>query len=489
VELVPTVVELGTGMYAPYIGNIFYNPAVHVEGSEGRSFLRSTHHTYDIIQIYSNHTSSSIAEGNGALSPVYLQTAEAYQEYFSHLAPGGVLQINHHLYPRMITTAALAWKRMGRGDFSRHVALFFSPSQLTLPTLLIKMQPWTRAEIDELGRFLAPPESPANERLILMENPLDPGKNFLSTDFYSGDFPAALAATLPVDYTPRTDDSPYFGFMRKSIRLVVPDAARYVDPGSAYIVNLSLLRGVIPMDLIHLIMTAIAAAFFVVIFIFVPLRFSQVGRQQRAAAVPLLLYFSCLGAGFITLELVLVQKFMQVIGSPLYTYSTVIFSMLLAAGIGSAASEKLGIGTRRRWTVPFAGVLASGLLLVLLYPWLSQVALALPLAARVLVSGLMIFPVGFFLGMPFPLGILAIERQPRGAVAWAWGMNGLFTAVGGLLSVVVSLRFGFNVTILMALGLYVVALAVFRTMRDKARYPSQDAASEEAATPNGRQPG
>ena len=83
-----------------------------------------------------------------------------------------------------------------------------------------------------------------------------------------------------------------------------------------------------------------------------------------------------------------------------------------------------------------------------------------------MVSALMLFPLGFFLGMPFPLGILAIEHQPRGAIAWAWGMNGLFTVIGGLTSVIVSLEVGFNLTIICALVLYGCALAVFRKMRD-----------------------
>jgi hypothetical protein len=78
----------------------------------------------------------------------------------------------------------------------------------------------------------------------------------------------------------------------------------------------------------------------------------------------------------------------------------------------------------------------------------------------------MIFPLGFFLGMPFPLGILAIEHQPRGAVAWAWGMNGLFTVIGGLASVLGGLEIGFNFTIVIALALYGCALAVYRKMRD-----------------------
>ncbi len=465
VELVPTVVNLATGLYSPYIGDIFHNPAVHPHAGEGRSFLRSTDKKYDIIQIYSNHTSSSIAQGSGALAPVYLQTEEAYEEYFSHLTPNGVLHINHYGFPRMISTAALAWKKMGRTDFRKHVALFFSPSELTLPTLLIKMTPWTPEEIASLSAYLAPPELDEKDRLVLMENPIDPSKSFLSDDFYSGSFPPELAERMPVDFTPRTDDNPYFSQFRKHIRPIKSDPKTFVDPGTAYMLNASLLKG-LPMDQIHLWITAGASAIFALLFILLPLRFSKVGREEGATALPLLAYFSCLGAAFITLELVFIQKFMQLIGSPLYTYSTVIFMMLLGAGIGSAASERLGINSQRRWAVPFIAIMAIGLALVLLYPPIAEMALSLPLGGRIAVSGLMIFPLGFFLGMPFPLGILAIEHQPRGAVAWAWGMNGLFTVIGGLASVIGGLELGFNFTIIIALALYGCALAVYRKMRD-----------------------
>jgi spermidine synthase len=464
-ELVPTVVELATGLYSPYIGDIFHNPAVHPHAAEGRSFLRSTDRHYDIIQIYSNHTSSSIAQGSGALSPVYLQTEEAYEEYFSHLTPNGVLHINHYGFPRMISTAALAWKKMGRTDFRTHVAVYFSPSELTLPTLLVKMSPWTAQEIAELNTYLAPPEIDEKDRLVLMENPLDPGKSFLSDDFYSGNFPSQLAERMPVDFTPRTDDNPYFSQFRKHIRPIKEDPKNFVDPGTAYMLNASLLHG-IPMDQVHLWITAGASALFALLFILVPLKFSKVGREEGATALPLLTYFSCLGAGFITLELVFIQKFMQLIGSPLYTYSTVIFTMLLGAGIGSAASERLGISSQRRWAVPFVAIIAVGLALVAVYPWLAKMGLSLPVGGRILVAALMIFPLGFFLGMPFPLGILAIEHQPRGAIAWAWGMNGLFTVIGGLLSVFIGLELGFNYSIVIALALYGCALAVYRKMRD-----------------------
>ena len=465
VELVPTVVNLATGLYSPYIGDIFHNPAVHPHAGEGRSFLRSTDRKYDIIQIYSNHTSSSIAQGSGALAPIYLQTAEAYEEYFSHLTPNGVLHINHYGFPRMIATAALAWKKMGRTDFRKHVVLFFSPSELTLPTLLIKMTPWTPEEVASLSTYLAPPEIELKDRLVLTENPLDPSKSFLSDDFYSGSFPSELAERMPVDDTPRTDDNPYFSQFRKHLGVLKEDPKLFVDPGTAYGLNVALNHG-IPMDQIHLWITAGASFIFALLFIFLPLRFSKIGKEEGTAALPLLTYFSCLGAAFITLELVFIQKFMQLIGSPLYTYSTVIFTLLVAAGIGSAASERLGINSRQRWAMPFVAIMVIGLALILLYAPIAQAGLALPLAGRIAVATVLIFPLGFFLGMPFPLGILAIENQPRGAVAWAWGMNGLFTVIGGLASVLGGLEIGFNFTIVIALALYGCALLVYRKMRD-----------------------
>jgi hypothetical protein len=167
---------------------------------------------------------------------------------------------------------------------------------------------------------------------------------------------------------------------------------------------------------------------------------------------------------------------MHLIGSPLYTYSTVIFTMLFSAGVGSAASERLGIGTRRRWAIPFSAILAIGLALVEFYPSLARVALALPVAGRILASAAMIFPLGFFLGMPFPLGVLAIANQPRGAIAW--GMNGLFTVVGGFLSLVLSVIYGFNFAVLLALGLYLVAFVTFAKLRDM--QPSRAAQAETA---------
>ena len=466
VELVPTVVELGEGKYSNYIGDIFHNPAVHVEAGEGRSFVRHSHKLYDIIQIYSNHTNSSIEQGTGAIMPVYLQTAEAYEDYFTHLTANGILHVNHYAYPRMITTAALAWKRLGRTDFASHVVVYALASQPTLPTMLIKMQPWTSAEIDDLNSFLIQPGADPKDQMKMVENPLDPSKSFLSPDFYSGDFPDEVASKTLVAVTPRTDDKPYFAMNRKHLGMLTPDAAHFLDVGSAWGINSqSIATKGVPMDIIHLVLTGIASLFYIVVFVLVPLRSSSIGKQKDIGAGSLITYFSCLGAGFITIEIVFIQKFTHLIGSPLYTYAAVLFTVLIGAGIGSAASERFGITAQRRWMIPFVMILVLGGALVAAYPALANLALELPIVGRILAAAAMMFPVAFFLGMPFPLGILAIANKPRPVVAWAWGMNGLFTVVGGFLSMLISMAYGFNVAITFALGLYAVAFAVFKRLQ------------------------
>jgi hypothetical protein len=466
VELVSAVVKLGTGAYSAYIGNVFKHPSVTVQAGEGRSFLRQSKERFGIIQSFSVYTSSSIGQGAGALSPAYLQTAEAYEEYFSHLKPDGILQINHHYYPRMITTAAKAWKDMGRTDFQRHVAVFVSPAHMSLPAVLIKMTPWTKNEIAELQEFLRPPERDLEMTYTLVENPVETEKSFLSQEFYSGRFPDSLDAKIPINLSPVTDDVPFFSNIRKRLAKVAPDPDSFVDQATAGLLNRQLKRGVIPMDKIFLYLVTALSIVFVLLFVFVPLRFSAVGRQQGARITPLLVYFSCLGAGFIIIELIYIQQFMRLIGSPLYTYSTVIFTMLVAAGIGSLSSMRLGVDPARRWQVPFAAVIALGVATLGLQDWLFHFGLAFGVVGRALFAAVLIFPIGFFLGMCLPLGVLAIERRPQGAIAWAWGMNGVFTVAGGVASVYLSFALGFANTLLIAIALYAVAFLVFPVMRD-----------------------
>ncbi len=458
IELVGSVVDMGKGLYGNFTGNLFNDPKVNNQKGEGRSFLRSSDKRYDIIQIMSNHTSSSIASGTGAMATTYLQTVEAYKEFFSHLKDDGMLHINHHIYPRMITTAAKAWKEMGLGDFQKHVVVIDAPGIVNyLPTMLVSMQPWQAEDVTRAGQFVG------GQQVVV--NPVDQQSSALPAVFFSGDLPDSIKDKAGFRLEASTDNQPYFNFLRKTLSTIKADNDTFVDTTTEGLLN-SQMRDGVPLDLVHLFVTGLIAVLFSAVFIFIPWFFSGIRRESSSTRMASLVYFSMLGAGFILLELVFVHIFMKLIGYPLYTYSAVVFAFLLGAGLGSYFSEFFGLHRGTRWRLPFIMIVLYGIVFMLTHQQLFDMALGLSLLGRVSASVAMIVPLAFFLGMPFPLGILQIRENPRGAIAWAWAMNGLFTTIGGMASVLISMFFGFKMAVWVALACYVVALLVYRRLKD-----------------------
>lgn len=455
VELVGAVVDLGKKEYAEYTGNLFLHSAVSLYVDEGRNFLRANQSNYDIIQIFSNHTSSSVAAGTGAAATNYLQTSDAYKEYFSRLNENGILHINHYYYPKMITTAALAWSQSGREDFERHVVVYEYSLDATLPTMLIKMQPWTEDELKKTSDFFKT-EFPGEDATYTMEiNPLHPERNSIPPSYFTGQLSQLDIETANVRIQPATDDRPYFNLLERSFNPFPNGLGDFMKHPFANI----------PLDLVTIYVSGFVALFYGILFILIPLNYSTAGRQKWRNKTLSLIYFSCLGLGFIVVEFVFIQMFMHVIGSPLYTVSTILFVMLLSAGIGSFMSGKLKISYQGRWSIPFIGIFFTVLMVLLLLPLLKPLFLGTQLLFRMVFVSLFVFPVGFFLGMPFPLGISTLEFQPDGVIAWAWGMNGLFTIIGGLLAVIFSIQWGFTITLLIASCTYLLALIVFSRIR------------------------
>lgn len=258
-----------------------------------------------------------------------------------------------------------------------------------------------------------------------------------------------------MNLTPSTDNQPYFNFFRKG--LGDPTQGEFVSADMAWYADQMDQDGV-PMDVIHLVLAGFWSALVALALLLAP-RFQRGGAR---VCYPSLFYFSGLGAGFIMLELVLMQHLRVLIGSPLYTYSAVLCSLLVGAGLGSRGSLLLGISPTRRWFWPFAAIIGYGTLL-LIWPVCWPALLALSAPTRALVAALVLLPLGFFLGMPFPLGILASSPQ---TLAWAWSANGIFTVVGGLASVVCSLWLGFQLTTVLALLLYAFCMVLFPRLRD-----------------------
>ncbi len=446
IEMVGAVIRLGKEKYAvePYD-----NPKVHAVRGEGRSFLRAGDKKYDIIQMMSNHTSSSVASGAGAVSPNYLQTVDAYREYFSHLTSNGVLHINHHVYPKMVLTAARAWREMGRDHFERHVLLYYAPQWYNLPLLLIKMQPWSEEEVNRVHSLM-------HKGFTRVHNPLAPEESGLDPAFFTGSLPPELAASIPYRMNVPTDDRPFFNHLRKRFA-PVSRSEPYVETSITKLLNDSIRHG-LPMDVIHLIVSAGAALLIAVVCLFGPLLFSRVGRAPWSGKASFVSYFACLGAGFIAIELVFIQFFHKLVGFPLYTYASVVFAFLVSAGVGSYVTDTTALHGKRFFrSLPFVVIPAYGLALLFLKDPLLNYFLQWPTVVRMAAAVLLISPLGFSLGMPFALGIAGSFDKGKGAVGWAWAVNGLFTVLGSVFSILLAIYIGFTATLFIAFALYILA--------------------------------
>jgi hypothetical protein len=197
-----------------------------------------------------------------------------------------------------------------------------------------------------------------------------------------------------------------------------------LNPSTAAVLNDQLRAGWLPMDWVHLLVASGASLVYGGVFLIVPLGFSRVGREPWTGKAATMTYFSLLGLGFITLELVFIQLFMKLIGYPLYAVTTVITVMLLGAAVGSMASRAIVGEDASRWYLAFVGVIVAGTAIWLAHPFVSTYFMSAALPWRLVAAGGLIAPIAFFMGMPFPLGILSLRAKPRGSVAWAWSMNG-----------------------------------------------------------------
>jgi spermidine synthase len=471
VEMVCTVINLARGSYAKFTGNVYNDPRVRPVCDEGRSFLRHTDQRYDVIQIHSNHTTSSVAQGAGAMEPIYLQTVEAYREYLSHLTDDGILQINYYVYPRMITTAARAWHDLFPGrDFRDHVVIEGSGwSEFMMPTFLVKRSAWAKDDIASIRRFVSKQfaDDPLRDYGILYA-PGEPEAANVPAEFFHVPLSRSLEDRLPYLVFPPTDSQPFFRDLRKHLHPLDPDTAGYVPSSTARFINASLL-GFIPRDRIHLYLLGGLSIAMSAVFVWLPLTWMQRHKVHSGSALPTIVYFGCLGAGFIIIEIVLISKFMVLIGFPIYAMATVLCTILVAAGIGSRVSGWISRRWEARtvWVFPCLALLLGALIVV--FPLARDLALGLDQRARIILSAALLLPLGVCLGIPFPLGITALQATAPRLIPWAWGINGFMTVVGSLLAAICSIRMGFDYALLVAAAIYLVAMLAWPSLRSASR--------------------
>jgi len=92
-------------------------------------------------------------------------------------------------------------------------------------------------------------------------------------------------------------------------------------------------------------------------------------------------------------------------------------------------------------------------LLLLLDGALINATNYLPMPLRALAVALVVFPLGFFMGMPFVKGALRVGEL----IDWGFAVNGAASVLGATLAIVMAFNIGYANTLLVAVALYIVA--------------------------------
>jgi hypothetical protein len=439
--------------FREYSGNIYGDPRVAIFVDDGRSFVRRSRSTYDVIQASLVDTWAATAAGAYTLTENSLYTAEAFGEYIDHLSDDGLLTITRWVFDglRLVSLAQEACAARGL-DASRHLAIVRYDR---VATFLLKKTPFTDQDIRRLQAvatdlgfsvLYAPgvPPPPAVEDPIEMvrsgTTALDYRRLILAPDRQ------AFLASYAVDVSATTDDRPFF-FHTTRLR----DQFRTAFGRSMLFGN----------GLSALLTLFAISAVLVVLFIVGPLALS--GRPGAGWA-GWLTYFGALGAGFMLLEVALLQRFVLLLGHPVYSLTVTLFSLLLGTGAGSFLSRRVPVDrTKRATTRTLAAIVAAAILAPLILSRIIDLAIPWPLPLRIATAAALLFPLGVLLGMPLPGGMKLLAARRADMVPWAWGLNGAFSVVGATLAVFIAMNWGFSVTLLTAAAVYAMATLTLQT--------------------------
>ncbi|MCI0415237.1 hypothetical protein L0222_20895 [bacterium] len=459
VELDPVISKLMLGMFSRYIGNIYTRPGVQLINEEGRSYLRRSQQKYDIIQQKANSHPMAVASGALNLTETYLLTKEAFHEYLDHLKPNGFLSIERHRGLRLLNLGAEVLLERGVKDYWNYMALFHAGTgDVPGNYFLLKNTPFTSEELDYLHKYA---ERMGKSRGYWLLYSPRMQKETLFTDFMRPGQREQMIKEAPYELRAPSDDWPFIehSFFLKSL-FSFELRKKIENPfwQEADIIRMN-ARGILSAISIYIIL--LEALVLATVFLIYPLVRSKPLGIHTKETWRLLIYFFCLGVGFIFVEIALIQKYILFIGYPVYSVAAIVFSLLLAAALGSLYTNRSSNVSRSlKFAVAF--ICASILFQVLLAPILFQKFLSAPFAARMALSVIFIFPAGFFMGMPFPLALSWMSRHLQSFVPWAWGMNGYATVLGSVLSVILALNFGFRSVLITAGLIYIAAYLCIR---------------------------
>jgi spermidine synthase len=445
VEINAATVHILRETYRDYFRRWVDDPRVKLVNAEGRHYLASVPAQYDVLQLSGVDSYSGTPGAAHVFSESYLYTEEAFDLYLSRLTPQGILNVMRleYLPPRemlrVLTTAVAALRRAGTARPSDHVAMI-TASDGRFSAMLVKKTPFTPDETRRLEDWVS-----GNKYLAITAGP---GMKAAAANVYDdflriGDprHERIAVARYPFDIEPVPDDRPFF-FKYSRWGHIVSDLP--VVQASVPVLEYSLLG----------LMGIVGVA--VILCVAAPLFLMERAGLKTPHAARHAVYFAGIGLGYMAVEIALLQKFGLFLGHPNYALSVVLAGLLLWSGLGSLVSARIvaALGGVRFVAYLLAAIVLAEYFLAL--PRLLSL-IALPFALRVAIVFVLVAPIGLLLGTFFPSGFERLKTAAPPFASWAWGINGIFSVLGPILSVGISATFGMNALLLAAIPVYLAA--------------------------------
>jgi spermidine synthase len=458
IEINPLIVDITRRRFRDFSGSPYDLPGVGVAVSDGRSFAASSRETFDIVQLAAVDTLAASGAGALALVEHSLYTLEAFGDYHDRLSSDGILSITHlwgiespERALRSVDLVRRAWESRGHPEPSRHIVVI--GREFGWGTLLASRRPFAPEEIVRLERlaeslgfgFLyAPGRSDALPGIVEILGPA----------------PERFLRQYPLDVVAPTDDRPFFFFFEKPIAFLLGDLLGVVKgtgPEEHVEAEVFRDRDSAPTVLVRLALWMLGLS--IVLIFLLPMGLGRLRLAAARGAGRNLVYFACIGLGFIMVEISMIQRFTLFLGQPIYAFAVILGCLLVSGGLGSLLSSRLGdasLVARSRLILTL--VVVGAILHAVLAPTLIGMGLRWSLPWRLTATVLAIAPLGLVMGMPLPLGIRLLERRQPAAIAWGWGINGSLSVMGTILAMMVAVIFGITWAILAGAGAYALAL-------------------------------
>jgi hypothetical protein len=417
---------------ANYSGHIYSDPRVRVITEDARTYIRRHKNRFDVIYSLSSNTWAALASGSFALAESYIFTTEAFRHYWEALTDSGFMSMEHQVYmPRIVSQLKNALLNLGIEDPLSHFAVYDLP-QMRRKLLLISKQPLT----DEI-RYNAYGELTPDkfERIhLLFPSPDSLEDNFINQIVTKGW--KSQADNANINLFPSTDDRPFIAQMGlwKNLKKENLDKVNQYAEFYGFPLSKIVLAVILAVSLIFLIPLNLIPYF-------------TGGNKLKAAPW---LYFFLIGMAFMILEIILIQKYTLFIGASVYSFATVLLTVLIGSGIGSRFAKQINNA------LPFAAIVIWIILDLLLFKSIVSLLGGLDMSYRVIITSIIIFPLGFFLGMPFPKGGLRAGEN----IDWGFAVNGAASVLGSTLIIYFAITYGFNLSLILGASLYIMAGAI-----------------------------